>query len=102
MFSKGKGPNFSPLTHLDSRFCDFPNLSVEVVFRPLLRFVTISGVIELHFKRGWSRWKDKTWGYKSSREENPGLPPRHSKLLINESYLLPYRVYHDSVLVGDS
>jgi len=31
---------------------------------PLLRFLTISGVIELHFKRVWSRWKSKTWGYK--------------------------------------
>jgi len=31
---------------------------------PLLRFLTISGVIELRFKRNLCRWKDKTWGYK--------------------------------------
>jgi hypothetical protein len=35
-----------------------------VTIRPLFRFLTISGVIELHFKRDWSRWKAKTRGYK--------------------------------------
>ena len=35
------------------------------------------------------------------REENPILPPRDSKLFINKSDLLPYRVYHDSISVGD-
>ena len=34
---------FSPLTRLDSRFSNFLNLLVEVTFRPLLRFLTISG-----------------------------------------------------------
>jgi hypothetical protein len=31
-----------------------------VIVRPLLKFLTISRVIELHFKREWSRWKSKT------------------------------------------
>jgi hypothetical protein len=31
---------------------------------PLLRFLTISRVIELRFKWNLSCWKDKTWGYK--------------------------------------
>jgi hypothetical protein len=37
-----------------------------VIVRPLLRFLTISRVIELCFKRNWFHWKAKTWGYKSS------------------------------------
>jgi hypothetical protein len=35
-----------------------------VTVQPLLKFLTISRVIELRFKRGWSRWKAKTWCYK--------------------------------------
>jgi len=31
---------------------------------PLLRFLTISGVIELWFKQNLWPWKGKTWGYK--------------------------------------
>jgi hypothetical protein len=31
---------------------------------PLLRFLTISGVIELRFKQNLWLWKGKTWGYK--------------------------------------
>jgi len=30
----------------------------------LIRFLTISRVLELHFKWDWSRWKAKTWDYK--------------------------------------
>jgi len=31
---------------------------------PLLRLLTISGVIELRFKQNLWHWKSKTWGYK--------------------------------------
>jgi len=34
---------------------------LTVTVWPLLRFLTISGVIELRFKRNLCRWKDKTW-----------------------------------------
>ena len=34
-----------------------------VTVLPLLRFLTISGVIKLRFKRNLCRWKDITWGY---------------------------------------
>jgi len=34
----------------------------------LIRFLTISRVLELHFKWDWSRWKAKTRGYKFSKE----------------------------------
>jgi hypothetical protein len=37
-----------------------------VTVRPLLRVLTISRVIKLHFKRDWSCWKAKTRGYKCS------------------------------------
>jgi hypothetical protein len=37
-----------------------------ITVRPLLRFLTISRVIELFFKQDWYRWKAKTWGYKFS------------------------------------
>jgi hypothetical protein len=37
-----------------------------VTVQPLLKFLTISWVIELYFKRGWPRWKAKTRGYKFS------------------------------------
>ena len=56
----------------DSQNCSSTNISTvtvffwTVTFRPLLRFLTISRVIELHFKRDWSCWKAKTWSYKFS------------------------------------
>jgi hypothetical protein len=65
MFPEGNDPNFHLLTHLNNRFSDFPNLPAEVTFRLLLNVFTISGVLGLRFKRGWSRRKVKTWGYKS-------------------------------------
>jgi len=37
---------------------------LTVTVSPLLRILTIYGVIELRFKRDQSRWKAKTWGYK--------------------------------------
>ena len=75
-FPKGKDPYFHPLTCLYSHFSDFPNLPVEVVFRPLLRFVTISGVLGFHFKQGWSRMKAKTWGYKSNERRRTQFCPQ--------------------------
>jgi len=33
-----------------------------VTVQPLLGVLTISRVIELHFKQDWSRWKAKTRG----------------------------------------
>jgi hypothetical protein len=49
-------------------FCLNPKLSLSrhwtVTIRSLLGCLTISRVIELRFKRDWSRWKAKTWGYK--------------------------------------
>jgi hypothetical protein len=62
---KGKDPNFHLLTRLNNRFSDFPNMPTEAIFWPLLRYLTISGVLGLHFKRGWSRQKAKTRAYKS-------------------------------------
>jgi len=47
--------------------CYCPTVTVcfwTVTFWPLLICLTISGVIELRFKRNLCRWKDKTWGYK--------------------------------------
>jgi len=38
-----------------------------ITIRSLLIFLTISRVTELRFKRDWSRWKAKTWGYKFSK-----------------------------------
>jgi len=61
---KGKDLNFHPLTRLNSPFSDFPNLPTAA-FRPLLKYFTISGVLGLCFKQGWSRWKAKTRGYTS-------------------------------------
>jgi hypothetical protein len=55
-----------------------------VTVRPLLRFLTISWVIELRFKLDWSRWKAKTLGYKFSLGRRTSLPPSQSKLLINK------------------
>jgi len=39
-------------------------LVFELLFFDLYSKLTISGVIELRFKRDLSRWKAKTWGYK--------------------------------------
>jgi hypothetical protein len=50
--------------HLD-RYC--PTVTVHfwtVTVWPLLIFLTISGIIELRFKRNSWHWKGKTWGYK--------------------------------------
>ena len=49
-----------------NHYCIEPLLSSEVAFWPLFRFLTISRVLELHFKWDWSRWKAKTRGYRSS------------------------------------
>jgi hypothetical protein len=63
-------------------------LSSEVTFRPLLRFLTISRVLELFFKRGWSRWKAKTLGYKSSEGRRTQFCPQDSQNCssTNQSY----------------
>jgi hypothetical protein len=47
--------------------CYCPTFTVNfwtVTVWPILRFLTIYGVIELQFKRNLWRWNDKTWGYK--------------------------------------
>jgi len=52
--------------------CYCPTVTVQLLLScfwnvtvwPLLRFLTISGVIELRFKRNLSHWKAETWGYK--------------------------------------
>jgi hypothetical protein len=63
-------PQLSFLSLYLNCFCLNPELSLSrhwtVTVQPLLRFLTISRVIELCFKRDWSRWKAKTWGYKFS------------------------------------
>ena len=51
-----------------------------VTVRPLLIFLTTSKVIELHFKRDWSRWKAKTRGYKFSKEEEPSSASKTVKI----------------------
>jgi hypothetical protein len=76
---KGKDLYFHPLTRLYSRFSDFPNLPAEVIFWPLLRFVTIFGVLGFHFKRGWSYRKSKTQGYKSHEGRRTQLCPQDTR-----------------------
>jgi hypothetical protein len=54
---------FEPL--LSNRYClncCCPTIAVWT----LIRFLTISKVLELHFKLDWYRWKAKTRGYKFS------------------------------------
>ena len=74
-FPEREETQFSPLTRLDCHFSDFLNLLAEVAFRPLLRFFTISGVLGLRFKEGWSRWKAKTRAYKSSERRRTHFCP---------------------------
>jgi hypothetical protein len=66
---------------LNSRFSDFPNLAAEVVFQPLLRSLPISRVIGLCFKRGWSRQKAKTRGYKSMKGGEPNSAPKTLEII---------------------
>jgi len=61
------------------------NLPVEVVFRPLLKVLTISGVLGLRFKRGWSRWKVKTRGYKSHEEKEPSSALKTLKIIRQQN-----------------
>jgi len=54
----------------------FELLLSKVAVQPLLfehksNFLTISRVLELHFKLNWSCWKAKTRGYKFSEEGEP-------------------------------
>jgi hypothetical protein len=51
-----------------------------VTVRPLFQFLTISRVIELHFKRDWSHWKAKTRGYKFSEEGELSSAPNIVKI----------------------
>jgi hypothetical protein len=64
---------------LNSRFSEFPNLPAEVVFQPLLRSLPISRVIGLCFKRGWSRQKAKTRGYKSHEGRRTQFCPQDTR-----------------------
>jgi hypothetical protein len=64
---------------------------------PLLIFLTISRVTELRFKRGWSRWKAKTWRYKFSEGRRTALHLRQSKSLIN-NHLDCYSVDNELLL----
>jgi hypothetical protein len=45
----------------------------------LIRFLTISRVLELHFKWDWSRWKAKTRGYKFSKGRRTQLCLQNSQ-----------------------
>jgi len=51
-----------------------------VTLRPLLRILTISGVIELRFKRDQSCWKAKTGGYKLYDQEEPSSASKIVKI----------------------
>jgi hypothetical protein len=65
-----------------------------VTVRPLLRFLTISRVIKLHFKWDWFSWKAKTRGYKFSKgrrtqfclEDNPNCSSTNIGLLLSNCY----------------
>jgi hypothetical protein len=74
-----------------------------VIIRCLLRFLTISRVIDLHLKQDWFLRKAKTRGYKfSKKKENPVLPPKQSKLLINKHWTVivqPLLSWHWIVIV---
>jgi len=85
---KGKDLNFHPVTCLNSRFSNFPNMPAEVVFRPLLILFTISRVLGFRFKQGWSRWKAKTRGYKSYEGRRTQFFPQDTRnyLLANQTY----------------
>jgi hypothetical protein len=85
---KGKDPNFHPLTCLNSRFNDFLNLPAEVVFRPLLRYFTIYGILGLRFKQGWSRQKSKTRGYKFHEGRRTQFCPKDTQKFssTNQTY----------------
>jgi len=65
-------------------------LSSKVVLWPLFRFLTISRVLELCFKRDWSRWKAKTRGYKSFEGRRTHFAPKIVKIahqIINPTTL---------------
>jgi hypothetical protein len=68
-FSVGRRTQFCPL---DFQNCSSRNMWLllsrhwTVTVRALLRFLTISRLIELRFEWDWSRWKAKTRGYKFS------------------------------------
>jgi hypothetical protein len=49
-----------------SNHCCLNNCCPTVAVLTLIKFLTISRVLELYFKWDWSRWKVKTWGYKFS------------------------------------
>jgi len=55
-----------------------------VTIWPLLKLLTISGVIELRFKQNLWRWKGKTWGYKFYIWEEPSYASKVVKSLINK------------------
>ena len=60
-----------------------------VTVRPRLRYFTISRVIELCFKRDWSRWKAKTRGYKFSvGRRTQFCLPNQLKFLINKHWII--------------
>jgi hypothetical protein len=67
-----------------------------VTVRPLLRFLTISRVIQLHFKKDWSRWKAKTRGYKFSKgrrtqlclQDSQNFSLTNIRLLLSNRYCL--------------
>jgi len=67
---------------------------------PLLRFLTISRVLELHFKWGWSRWKAKTRGY-NVRGRRTQFCPQDSQNCssTNQSYYPTESVMTQSWLV---
>ena len=65
-----------------------------VTVRPLLRFLTISRVIELCFKQDWSLWKAKTWGYKFSEGRRTHSASKTIKITHQQTFeLLLFNCY---------
>jgi hypothetical protein len=63
--------------------CYCPTFTVNfwtVTVWPLLKFLTISGVIELQFKRNLWRWKGKTCSYKFNDWEDPSSSSKIIKI----------------------
>jgi hypothetical protein len=56
-----------------------------VTVRPLFRFLTISRVIELCFKRDWSHFQAKTRGYKFFEEWEPSSAPKIVKIVLQQT-----------------
>jgi hypothetical protein len=62
-FLKGRKPDYTPNMTKFPCFANLLNLPIEVETRPLLRYLSLSGVLELQFKRGKTHWKANIPGY---------------------------------------